>query len=79
MDQVNPLIPAAYDVIWTVALVLVAVLTLAALTVLAFAWRRLPLIDAIVWLVVIFALPLAGPVVWLIYAALTTRRKPTTP
>jgi len=76
---VNPLIPAAYDVIWTVALILFAVLTLAALTVLAIAWRRLPLIDAIVWLVVIFALPLAGPVVWLIYAALTTRRKPTTP
>lgn len=61
--DVNPLLPAGYDIVWS--MVMVALLALAVLALVSIGrarevtgWRTLA------WIVVVLALPLVGPVLW---------------
>jgi len=77
---VNPVIPPVFDVIWIVAVLLVTLLTIAALIVLALAWQRQPIVHTVAWLVLVLAVPVLGSIGWLIYAptALRNRRRTIT-
>ncbi len=61
----NPLIPAAYDVVWSVVALLVIVLTIVALVTLSLLAKRLTSAQALVWTLVVLFVPLVGPAVWL--------------
>ncbi|WP_214467006.1 PLDc N-terminal domain-containing protein [Microbacterium flavescens] len=61
----NPLIPAAYDVVWSVVALLIIVLTIVALVTLSRLAKRLTSAQALVWTLVVLFVPLVGPSVWL--------------
>jgi uncharacterized membrane protein YhaH (DUF805 family) len=61
----NPLIPAAYDVVWSVVALLIIVLTIVALVTLSLLAKRLTSAQALVWTLVVLFVPLVGPAVWL--------------
>lgn len=59
----NPLLPAGYDVIWTIAIVLVASLAVVAMAQLVRA-KHVRGTEAAIWVLVILALPVVGPAAW---------------
>lgn len=64
---VNPLLPAGFDVAWSIIGVAVAVAGLALL--LSALWsimgsRRLATPGRVLWVLVVLAFPLLGPVAW---------------
>ncbi|WP_306232312.1 PLDc N-terminal domain-containing protein [Agrococcus beijingensis] len=62
---VNPLLPAGYDLVWTLVIATLAALAVvAALQVLRA--KQLSGLEVAVWLLVIVALPVLGPVAWFI-------------
>jgi hypothetical protein len=65
IDAGNPLIPAGYDIAWSIVAVLVFALAVAALVSLARSAKRLSATQALVWTLVILFVPVAGPVAWL--------------
>ena len=60
----NPLIPAGYDIAWSLVTTLVIALTIAALFSLARSAKLLTTGQALLWAVVVLAVPLLGPVAW---------------
>lgn len=65
MDAVNPLLPAGYDIAWSIAVALVAVLVIIALVSLArVAGPGLTGTQALVWTVVALVVPVLGPIAW---------------
>ena len=65
MDAHNPLIPAGYDVVWSVVAVLIFTLTVIALITLARASKRLTVTQALVWAAIVLLVPVLGAVAWL--------------
>ena len=65
MDTVNPLLPAGYDIVWSVVALVAAVLAIVALVSLMRSARRLTATQALVWVLVVLLVPVAGPLAWL--------------
>lgn len=65
MDTVNPLIPAGYDIVWSVVALVAAVLAIVALVSLTRSTKRLTSMQALVWVLVVLLVPVAGPAAWL--------------
>lgn len=65
MDAANPLLPAAYDIAWSVIVALVMVLTVVALTVLVRSARQLTAGWALAWALFILFVPVVGSALWL--------------
>ncbi len=61
----NPLIPAGYDIAWSVVTVVVIGLAIAALVVLARSAKRLTTPQALGWTLVILFVPVVGSLAWL--------------
>ena len=61
----NPLIPAGYDVAWSVVTIVVVGVAIAALVVLARSAGRLTTPQALGWTLVILFVPVVGPLAWL--------------
>ena len=62
---VNPLLPAGYDILWTLIIAAVAALLFAS------AWQilrspQLTGFQSLVWLAVVLALPVLGPFAWFV-------------
>lgn len=64
-DAANPLIPAWYDIVWSVTAVVVVVLLVVALVSLARAARTLSAGQSLVWTLVAIFVPVLGPLAWL--------------
>ena len=65
LASANPLMPAAYDVVWSgVALALLALLV-AALVSLSRSAKALTSTQALVWTLVAIFVPVLGPLAWL--------------
>ena len=61
----NPLIPTAYDVVWTTVMIVVLVALVAALVSIARAAKRLSVRQLLVWTLLAILVPLIGPLTWL--------------
>ena len=61
----NPLIPAGYDIAWSVVTVVMIGLAIAALVVLARSAGRLTTPQALGWMLVILFVPVVGPLAWI--------------
>ncbi|WP_243076051.1 PLD nuclease N-terminal domain-containing protein [Microbacterium sp. SS28] len=64
-EETNPLIPAGYDIVWSVVAGLVIALVIVALVVLARSAKRLTPLEALVWTLVVLFVPVLGPLAWL--------------
>lgn len=64
-DENNPLLAAAYDITWSIVAALVIALTALALISLIRSGRRLSLVQATIWALLILAVPVLGAVAWL--------------
>ncbi|MDF2563134.1 MAG: hypothetical protein K0R99_4580 [Microbacterium sp.] len=64
-DEHNPLLPAGYDIAWSVVAALVIALTLFALIGLARSATRLTGWQGTVWAALIVLVPVIGPMAWL--------------
>ena len=60
----NPLLPTAYDIIWSVS-VLVAVAMLA-WTLVSIARSGMDSSAKLAWVLIVFLLPVIGPICWLV-------------
>jgi len=65
VETVNPLVPAGYDVVWSAIALVAAVCAVVALVSLMWAARRLTATQALVWVLVVLLIPVAGPAAWL--------------
>lgn len=63
LAAVNPLLPAGYDVIWTIALAVIASLAVVAIAQLVRA-KTVGGVEAAIWVLIILALPVVGPIAW---------------
>jgi hypothetical protein len=61
---VNPLLPAGYDVAWTLMLAAIVSLAVVAVAQLTRA-KAIRGLEAAIWVLVILALPVVGPLAWL--------------
>ena len=64
-DTVNPLVPAAYDVIWSITAVGVLLLMVIALVSISRTAKRITSWQALIWALVVIFVPLVGPLSWL--------------
>ena len=85
-SSVNPLLPATYDIVWSVVTALMLVLLIVALVSLARTAKRLPSAHALVWTLIAIFVPIVGPLAWLFVGRrsaaasarpLTTERMPS--
>ncbi|WP_029259955.1 MULTISPECIES: PLDc N-terminal domain-containing protein [unclassified Microbacterium] len=65
---------APYDIVWSIGLVPVLVLTGAALVSLFRRAPRMTLIVSLVWFFVIVFLPIVGPLLWFLFRAVHRNR-----
>lgn len=65
LDAVNPLLPTAYDIAWTVAAALAAVLAVIALVSITRRARLLSWPQAVIWTLIVILVPMLGPLAWL--------------
>ena len=65
METGNPVIPAAYDVVWTAVLVAYLALIIVALVSLSRTAPRLSSWLAFAWAALIIAVPVLGALAWL--------------
>ncbi|GAA5094712.1 hypothetical protein GCM10025760_26180 [Microbacterium yannicii] len=72
-DEHNPLIPAGYDIVWSLAAAIVIALAIVALVTLARSGDRLTPTQGLLWAALVLLVPVLGPIAWL-----TTGRKTTT-
>lgn len=61
----NPLLPAAYDITWSVTVVVVLALMIIALISIARTANRITSSQALIWTLATIFLPLVGPLSWL--------------
>lgn len=72
----NPLLPAAYDVTWSVAVVTALALMIIALISIARTTQRITSSQSLMWTLVAIFVPLVGPLSWLFIGRRTARRVP---
>jgi hypothetical protein len=65
MDATNPLMPAAYDLVWSGLAVVVLGLAVWAIVSLCRSAGWLSSTSVLMWVIVILAVPVLGPVSWL--------------
>lgn len=65
MDTVNPLLPAGYDIAWSIVAIAIAVFAVVALVSLARSAKQLTTIQALVWTLLVIFVPLVGAAAWL--------------
>lgn len=63
LAAVNPLLPVGYDVIWTIALAVIASLAVVAIAQLVRA-KAVAGLEAAIWVLIILVLPVVGPIAW---------------
>jgi hypothetical protein len=73
MDAPNPLIPAGYDVLWTVVVVALAIAVLAALVSIARAASRMSALMTLGWVLIVLVFPFLGVLAWLVAGRRFTR------
>ncbi|WEO78368.1 PLDc N-terminal domain-containing protein [Cryobacterium sp. SO2] len=61
----NPLLPAGYDVAWTIVSALMIVLLVVALVSMARSAGRITATAALVWALLVICVPVVGPIAWL--------------
>jgi hypothetical protein len=61
----NPLLPAGYDVVWSVVSFVTLVLVIVALVSISRSAKLLTSTQALVWTLVAILVPVLGPVAWL--------------
>lgn len=61
----NPLLPATYDITWSVTVVVVLALMVVALISIARTANRVTSAHALIWTIVAIFVPLVGPLSWL--------------
>ncbi|WP_447949185.1 PLD nuclease N-terminal domain-containing protein [Microbacterium aurum] len=64
-NEQNPLIPAGYDIVWSVIAVVLLALMILALVSLARSAKRLNGTQGLVWTLVVIFVPVIGPLAWL--------------
>lgn len=64
-DPHNPLLPAGYDIAWSVAALAVIVLIGVALVTLARSAKRLTGLQALLWTLIVLFVPVVGALAWL--------------
>ena len=64
-DSPNPLLPAGYDIAWTIISVLLVVLVIVALVSIGRAAKRLTTTQALIWTLLTIFVPVVGPIAWL--------------
>lgn len=62
-DQANPLLPSSYDLLWSSVAVAAVALAVTAL-VQIMRTRSLTTSDAVVWILAVVLLPVAGALLW---------------
>lgn len=62
----NPLLPAGYDIAWSIVVVLVFALAIVALISLARSAKRLTGAQALLWTLIVLLIPVLGPLAWLV-------------
>lgn len=78
-DAVNPLLPAGYDVAWSVVMVAVVALWAVALVSLFRSAKRMTPGIGLVWALVVLLIPVLGSVAWLAVGRRTlTAHRPET-
>lgn len=65
MDEHNPLIPAGYDIAWSVVAAAVVALAIVALISLARSSERLTSAQALIWVLVVLFVPVLGSIAWI--------------
>tara|TARA_R110002020_G_scaffold203551_6_gene407327 strand:+ start:2950 stop:3192 length:243 start_codon:yes stop_codon:yes gene_type:complete len=65
MDEQNPLIPAGYDIAWSIVTVAAIVLIVVALISLARSAQRLTSLQALIWVLVVLFVPVLGSIAWM--------------
>lgn len=66
MDDVrNPLLPEAFDIAWSLSVLLVATLAVVALVSLVRNAKHLSALESLGWTALVVLIPLIGPVAWL--------------
>jgi hypothetical protein len=71
----SPLIPTGYDVAWSLSLLLLIALTVAALVSLTRSANRLTVSQGLLWAALVVLLPVIGPVAWLSAGRRTAARQ----
>lgn len=64
MDVPNPLIPAGYDVLWTVVMLVLAVAVIATLVSIARTASRMSPLMTFGWVLVVILAPFLGVLAW---------------
>jgi uncharacterized membrane protein YhaH (DUF805 family) len=64
-DSINPLLPAGYDIAWTIISILLIALVIVALVSIARTAKRLTSAQALIWTLVTIFVPVVGPIAWL--------------
>lgn len=64
-DPTNPLVPAGFDIVWSVLLAIGLVLAVVALISIARAAKRLSASQSLLWTLLVLFLPIVGSVTWL--------------
>lgn len=72
----NPLLPAEYDIAWTVVLVLGLSVVVAAFVSLALSAPRMSPLAAVLWVAMVLLVPVVGAVAWLAVGRRTVPRRP---
>ncbi len=70
--SVNPIVPAPYDVVWTVSYVVGLALCVVALVSIARSAKYLRPPQALIWTLVAIVVPLVGPLAWLTIGRVST-------
>lgn len=65
MSEHNPLIPAGYDIAWSLIAFVTFALTVVAIVSLMRVARLMMTTQALVWVVVVLFVPILGPLSWL--------------
>lgn len=65
LRSANPLVPAAYDIVWSTVCVVMLALLVVALVSIARSARRLSSARALLWTLLAIFVPLVGPSAWL--------------
>ncbi len=65
MDTSNPVIPAAYDIVWTVVMVVYLAFVIVALVSLSRTAPRLSSWLALAWAALVVMVPVLGALAWL--------------
>lgn len=77
LEAVNPLMPAPFDIVWSiVALVLLAFMASAIVSIVR-ANAALTGIQVIVWFAVVIVAPVVGAIAWFVAGHPRTHRQPT--